>query len=116
MAKELRCAQCGMVLNTVLKGIPQTGSVMELVEPHKCTKEVADFSVTPPKRTLEDVNRLEALPFSQKITEVRKSALLQVHTDDRRKAREEIQTTIAPRSLLQAYAKDDFSDGGEMEG
>lgn len=126
MAKELRCAKCGAVLNTGLVGVPQIGQVIQVVEPHTCTEDVADFTVPVPERpALErklDKERLAGYPFSQKLSEVRKSALMQVMPEDRRpNTREEFavsnnKTTTAPENILQAFARDDFSSGGEMEG
>jgi hypothetical protein len=120
VAKQLRCAKCGLALNSLLMAVPQLGSVIEVVEPHKCLKVPLDLAeeikVRSTTEKQADRLRLNELNFSQKITEVRKSALFNVTSEDKRQKREELVTSTAPDNLLRAYAKDDFSDSGEMEG
>lgn len=115
MAREIRCAKCGVILYTSLKAIPQLGKVIEILAPHKCGKLV-DFTVP---ETSKDARQLaiakaEELPFGQKLTQIRKdykeSFSDAIDTGDKREGREELVTSTAPRGLM------DMLKSEEMEG
>jgi hypothetical protein len=115
MAREIRCANCGAILYTSLKAIPQLGKVIEILAPHECGEPV-EFTVPETSNVARQsaIARAEELPFGKKLTEIRKGYKEAfpdaLDTGDRRGAREELNVSTAPKGLL------DMLKSEEMEG
>jgi hypothetical protein len=115
MAREIRCANCGAILYPTPKAIPQLGKVIEILAPHECGEPV-EFTVpeTSSQARQLAIAKAEELPFGQKLTKVRKdyqeSFSDALDTGDKRQKREELQTSTAPRGLMDALKSE------EMEG
>jgi len=115
MARELRCASCGAILYPIPKAIPQLGKVIEILAPHECGEPV-DFTIPEVSKEARNLAVAKAgeLPFGKKLTEAQKtykeSFSDALDTGDKRQKREELQTSTAPRGLLDALKSE------EMEG
>lgn len=116
MAREIRCANCGAILYPSLKAIPQLGKVIEILAPHECGEPV-EFTVPKTSNVARQsaIARAEELPFGKKLTEVRKGYKEAfpdaLDTGDRRGSREELQTSTAPRGLLDVINKEEIMEG-----
>jgi hypothetical protein len=115
MTREIRCANCGTILYPSLKAIPQLGKVIEILAPHEC-REPVEFTVPETSKTTRQlaITKAEELPFGQKLTKIRKdyqeSFSDALDTGDKRQKREELQTSTAPRGLVNMLKSE------EMEG
>lgn len=115
MAREIRCANCGIILYPTPKAIPQLGKVIEILAPHECGEPV-DFTVPEISKEARQIaiTKADELPFGQKLTQIRKdykeSFSDAIDTGDKRQKREELVTSTAPRGLM------DMIKSEEMEG
>lgn len=47
MAKIIYCSNCGQRLTLIRKAFPKLGHILEVVDPHECTKEPQELDLTP---------------------------------------------------------------------
>jgi hypothetical protein len=66
---SLYCAQCGKQLSVIKRGLPKMALVIDVVEPHSCSDELALFCV-PSKVPLKWVNEPQSYKFVQSLNEL----------------------------------------------
>ena len=66
---SLYCAQCGKQLSVIKRGLPKMALVIDVVEPHSCSDELALFCV-PSKIPLKWVNEPQSYKFVQSLNEL----------------------------------------------
>ena len=96
MAKAIYCSECGMKLTMILKGLPQHGRIISLINPHECLEEPIELDLGPAEPTPTPEGK-----FVEKLNELPTAAHGAVSTHDLRDRRlpEHIKSS-APTELL----------------
>lgn len=109
MTKVVYCSKCGKRLLIYRKALPAYGTIIELIEPHKCGTKVEDFDLSPlPYHpNVDELSKDENNKFVRKLNNLPKHKL---PISDRR-AKENLRqskqsTSMAPAALLSQIKSD----------
>ena len=99
LSKIFYCSNCGLRLQVYRKAMPKYGRILELVSPHKCTKEPIEFDLSPldmPLPTMEEKDN----KFVKKLNELSPPPSLIPKLDLRDRRPPDQVKSSAPESLL----------------
>lgn len=113
MSKLIYCARCGIELTSFLKAIPNEARVVTIVVPHTCNeKDIEKLNwKLKPKPKSEKIKEekgakelLASFPFVQKLNKgvMEQESVGHVDKRDKKHLREELITSSAPESILDA--------------
>jgi hypothetical protein len=110
MARDIHCAKCGIKLITQLRAIPNEARVIIVVAPHVCKEEDIEKLNWEKLEKKEEVSKkdvdelLDSFPFVQKLNKgaMERETVIIKDKRDKKHLREELITSSAPTSILEA--------------
>jgi len=95
--KTVYCSKCGTKLPVILKALPKYGTVINLVKPHRCTKEPIPLDLTP--ISIPTFNTEVTGEFVQQLNDLNPPPIVKEIEPGDKRDKADIKTTAPPTVL-----------------